>query len=141
LMTRILRGPRRVRGCSVCWIGKDEPLSLVSHVLKRSGVRIERVKEDDSSIIGSIAPRKERHSCSVSVRLYPHGCISLVETVCVGSWRGPGSEVLSAYVETLNRNIEETLPVDVATIINLSSFGRDGNVGGKTRGRVAGTRR
>ena len=121
LSSRKGRNGNKVESCSLVRTGGREPVKVVSEILRRSGVRIGRVDKTTSQITGRIGSLVDPYYCKVAVRVYNQRELSLVELVCEGSWRGPGAQVLSTYVEILSRNFDDTLTSETCTVSDLEA--------------------
>ncbi len=118
----------KAEGCSLLWTGDQEPFSLVSEMLRRSGVKIGKIDRQNCQIVGRIGSRLESHSCRVTARIYNQKEVSLVSLMCEGSWRRPGTRVLCAYVDILCKNFDDVTLADVVDSIDWESHS-DGKSG------------
>lgn len=119
---------KKAEGCSLFWTGDKEPVSLVSEILRRSGVKIGKIDKKNRQIFGRIGSRLESHSCKVTARIYNQKEMSLVSLMCEGSWRRPGTRVLCDYVDVLCKNFDDVSLSDVVNSIDWESHS-DGKSG------------
>jgi len=100
---------RTVTACGLLRTGDKGPLTLVSDILRRSGVSCV-VDGSKNRITGRIGPRGEPFACKVDVRLYGHLGLSLVEIGCRGPRTRIGVRTVSTYLKCLIRNLEDSYP-------------------------------
>jgi len=82
-------------------------------------VRITKIDRDRNLIEGKIGSWTKLFSCKVIVRLYAsHPEMSLVEFVIEAPRKHQKPELLSICLNTLERNFESAMPVDVLAVVN-----------------------
>ena len=101
------RGANKVLGCSLFRTGEEEPVTVVSEILRRSGVKVGKVDKKISRITGRIGSFFDPYTCKVTAHIFNQKSISLIELVCEGAWGRPGEKVLSDYLKILCRNFND----------------------------------
>lgn len=112
------RETNKVLGCSLFKTGDEEPMTIVSEILKRSGVKIGKINKKINQITGKIGSFLDPYACKVTARIYNQKAISLIELVCEGTWGRPGKKVLSTYLKILRHNFDDLSLDDVERSID-----------------------
>jgi len=108
----------KVLGCSLFRTGGEEPMTVVSEILKRSGVRVVKLDRRGSLVTGKIGSFFDPCGCKVTAHVYNQKSMSLIELVCEGTWGRPGEKVLSAYLKILCHNLEDLSLDDIERSID-----------------------
>jgi len=112
------RRVNKVLGCSLFRTGGEEPMTVVSEILRRSGVKVGKVNRKIKQITGKIGSFLDPYACRVTARIYNQKSMSLVELVCEGAWRRPGEKVLSTFIKILCHNFDDLSLDDIERSID-----------------------
>jgi len=118
LMPANERGVNKVLGCSLFRTGDEEPMTVVSEILRRSGVKVGKVDRKINQITGRIGSFFDPYACKVTAHIYNQKSMSLVELVCGGTWGRPGEKVLSTYIKILCHNFDDLSLDDIERSID-----------------------
>jgi hypothetical protein len=132
-MSPKVRGSDKALGCSLFRPSGEEPLALVSGILKRSGVKVGKVSKETNRITGRIGSLLDPYSCKVTAKIFNQREVSLVELECQGGWGRPGERVLSTYMKLLCRNFDDAGPADVERAIDWKSGNSNGRGAHRSR--------
>jgi hypothetical protein len=127
------RGVNKVLGCSLFRTGEEEPMTVVSEILRRSGVKVGKVDKKSNQITGRIGSFFDPYACKVTAHIFNQKSISLIELVCEGAWGRPGEKVLSDYLKILCRNFNDLSLSDIENTIDWGWSGSKGEGSHKAR--------
>jgi len=96
----------------------EDPITLVSEILRRSGVKIGKINMKKHQIMGKIGSLFDPEACKVTARVFNQKSVSLVEIVCEGAWGKPGKKVLSTYLDILCHNFDDLSQDDIVKSID-----------------------
>jgi hypothetical protein len=133
LMPFAKRGVNKVLGCSLFRTGEEEPMSVVSEILRRSGVKVGKVDRKISQITGRIGSFFDPYTCKVTAHIFNQKSINLIELVCEGAWGRPGEKVLSDYLKILCHNFDDLSLEDIERSIDWERSDSKGKGSHKAR--------